>query len=284
MLRGGAAAARPSRRTGCAASGRRPGCHPAAVTARAPIGRRPRPAPTAGSRRWIRLGAMAVGVGRHGRPDRGRRRRTRRFAGWIGPRTRVVDLRGRTVTPGFGDAHVHPVSSGRRAAALRPDRASRPRPVSRRDRVVRGGATRMRPGSAVAAGRWPTSRAASRPAPISTGSRPIGPVYLESRDGHAAWVNGRALELAGIDGHDRRPARRPDRARRERRAVGHAPGGGPRPRRQASSRRRRPTTSSPGSGSPRPSSTRSGSRAGRTPTSGPRRRTSRTRRWPAAAS
>ena len=31
---------------------------------------------------------------------------------WIGPRTRVVDLRGRTVTPGFGDAHVHPVTSG----------------------------------------------------------------------------------------------------------------------------------------------------------------------------
>src|SRR6185312_12150491 len=31
---------------------------------------------------------------------------------WIGPRTRVVELRGRTVTPGFGDAHVHPVTSG----------------------------------------------------------------------------------------------------------------------------------------------------------------------------
>ena len=32
--------------------------------------------------------------------------------GWIGPRTRVVELRGRSVTPGFGDAHVHPVSAG----------------------------------------------------------------------------------------------------------------------------------------------------------------------------
>src|SRR4051794_10834414 len=31
---------------------------------------------------------------------------------WIGPRTRVIDLRGRTVTPGFGDAHVHPVTAG----------------------------------------------------------------------------------------------------------------------------------------------------------------------------
>src|SRR3990167_179137 len=31
-----------------------------------------------------------------------------------GPRTRVVDLRGRTVLPGFTDAHTHPVSGGLR--------------------------------------------------------------------------------------------------------------------------------------------------------------------------
>src|SRR5688572_14010930 len=31
---------------------------------------------------------------------------------WIGPRTRVLDLRGRMVLPGFHDAHVHPVSGG----------------------------------------------------------------------------------------------------------------------------------------------------------------------------
>src|SRR3954454_8555695 len=32
--------------------------------------------------------------------------------GLIGSRTRVVELRGRSVTPGFGDAHVHPVEAG----------------------------------------------------------------------------------------------------------------------------------------------------------------------------
>ena len=30
----------------------------------------------------------------------------------IGPSTRVIELRGRTVTPGFQDAHVHPVHGG----------------------------------------------------------------------------------------------------------------------------------------------------------------------------
>ena len=31
---------------------------------------------------------------------------------WIGPRTRVVDLGGRLLVPGFQDAHVHPVTGG----------------------------------------------------------------------------------------------------------------------------------------------------------------------------
>ena len=31
---------------------------------------------------------------------------------YVGPGTRVIGLRGRTVTPGFGDSHVHPVHGG----------------------------------------------------------------------------------------------------------------------------------------------------------------------------
>ena len=30
----------------------------------------------------------------------------------IGPRSRVIELAGRTMTPGFGDAHVHPIHGG----------------------------------------------------------------------------------------------------------------------------------------------------------------------------
>ena len=33
-------------------------------------------------------------------------------AAWIGPRTRVVDLGGRLLLPGFQDAHVHPTTGG----------------------------------------------------------------------------------------------------------------------------------------------------------------------------
>lgn len=116
---------------------------------------------------------------------------------WIGPRTRVVDLRGRTVTPGFGDAHVHPVGAG--LGRLRCDLAG----VRGQDRYlaiiaayaashphepwIRGDGWSM----ADFPGGIPHRAALDR---IS----PDRPVYLESRDGHTAWVNSKALELAGI--------------------------------------------------------------------------------------
>ena len=60
---------------------------------------------------------------------------------------------------------------------------------------------------------------------------PDRPVFLTNRDGHGAWVNSKALELAGItaatlDPADGRIERDPDGI-----AVGHAPrrGDGPRP-------------------------------------------------------
>jgi len=34
------------------------------------------------------------------------------IAQFVGPSTRVIELRGRTVTPGFQDAHVHPIHGG----------------------------------------------------------------------------------------------------------------------------------------------------------------------------
>ena len=43
---------------------------------------------------------------------------------------------------------------------------------------------------------------------------PDRPVYLETRDGHTAWVNSRGARARRDHGHDRRSARRTDRARR----------------------------------------------------------------------
>lgn len=116
----------------------------------------------------------------------------------IGPRTEVVDLSGRLLVPGFQDAHVHPVSGGLDMlrcdlAALSTEReyvaavadfaAAHPE-----DPWVRGGGWSM----AAFPGGTPTARALD----AVVADRPV---FLPNRDGHGAWVNSRALELAGID-------------------------------------------------------------------------------------
>ena len=115
----------------------------------------------------------------------------------IGPRTRVIDLRGRTVTPGFQDAHVHPVSSGLElarcnlhdilvAAEYEPVIAdyARTHPA---EAWIRGGGWYM----AAFEGGAPKLEALDR-------LLPDRPVFLSSRDGHSAWVNSKALEMAGV--------------------------------------------------------------------------------------
>ena len=116
---------------------------------------------------------------------------------WIGSRTRVIELRGRTVTPGFGDAHVHPVTSG--LDRLRCDLTG-----------VRGLAAYLDAIAAYAASHpdeeWIRGSGwsmADFPGGIADGADldrivPDRPVYLETRDGHTAWVNSVALARAGI--------------------------------------------------------------------------------------
>ena len=67
----------------------------------------------------LRGGRVFVGQGADGHRHRRARRAggwrwatTRRLADLIGPRTRVVELKGRLVIPGFNDAHVHFLSGG----------------------------------------------------------------------------------------------------------------------------------------------------------------------------
>ena len=138
---------------------------------------------------------------------------------WVGSRTRVIDLRGRTVTPGFGDAHVHPVASG--LDRLRCDLTG-----------ARGLDTYLSTIAAYAVAnpdepwiRGSGWRLADFPAGIPDRADldrvvPHRSVYLESADGHAAWVNSKALDLAGVGGETPDP---PD-GRIERDADGWARG------------------------------------------------------------
>ncbi|MDH3521726.1 MAG: amidohydrolase [Myxococcales bacterium] len=116
---------------------------------------------------------------------------------FLGEKTRIVDLGGRMLLPSFQDAHIHSISGGLRAlscelgglrsaeaygqavadyAAAHPDEA-----------WIRGGGWQM----SAFPGAIPDRR-------LLDAIVPDRPVYLRSTDGHSAWVNSKALEIAGI--------------------------------------------------------------------------------------
>jgi predicted amidohydrolase YtcJ len=123
----------------------------------------------------------------------------------IGPTTRVIELRGRGVTPGFQDAHVHPVHGGlaRLRCELHDTRGAdevlaviaeyaRAHPE---ETWIRGGGWYM----ADFPGGTPRREDLDRLVPDR-------PVFLPNRDGHSAWVNSKALELAGVTAETADPA------------------------------------------------------------------------------
>lgn len=113
----------------------------------------------------------------------------------------VIDLAGRTVLPGFWDAHVHTLQwacarrrislreagSARHAAAIMGDAA--------RDGRYRAGEVLV--GYGFQDGLWSDVPHAS----LLDAACPANPVILVSNDLHACWLNRRAMEVAGISGH-----------------------------------------------------------------------------------
>ncbi|MFF9865150.1 amidohydrolase [Streptomyces sp. NPDC013953] len=125
--------------------------------------------------------------------------------GLIGPRTEVVDLRGRLLIPGFQDAHIHPVGGGVELARCDLSGATTPEAY----RVLIRAYADTHPGAA-----WITGGGWSMEAfPGGTPDRrfldelvPDRPTYLVNRDHHGGWANSRALELAGITASTPDPA------------------------------------------------------------------------------
>jgi predicted amidohydrolase YtcJ len=117
---------------------------------------------------------------------------------------RTIDLKGRLVTPGFNDAHLHFLGGG--LSLLRVDLVGAKTLAEAKARV----AARVRelPAGAWVTGRgwdhtlwggaWPTKRDLDEVAPNN-------PVVLQRVDGHIAWANTLALKAAGVTRETRDP-------------------------------------------------------------------------------
>ena len=114
-----------------------------------------------------------------------------------GRRTEVIDLQGKTVLPGLIDAHIH--FSGIGEAKMRLDAFWKPKQEIL-DSVAAAYKTAKK-------GEWIQGRGWNQevwtPAVFPTKEdldkiAPDVPVYLGRTDGHAAWVNTKALEIGGI--------------------------------------------------------------------------------------
>lgn len=117
----------------------------------------------------------------------------------IGTKTKAIDLSGRMLLPAFQDSHIHPIGGGVEAAACN---------LNGLDNLADYRAQISEYAAAnpdvdwITGGGWAMSVFGPGSAPSRTIIDELvsdRPVFLTSQDGHTAWANTRAFEIAGID-------------------------------------------------------------------------------------
>jgi predicted amidohydrolase YtcJ len=115
-----------------------------------------------------------------------------------GPGTRVIDAAGKTILPGFNDAHVHFLMGGFSVANVDLRDASSPEELARR---VGEYAKKLPKGRWILGGEWDHERWPGAPLPtkeVIDAVTPDHPVFVSRLDGHMALANSLALKLAGV--------------------------------------------------------------------------------------
>ncbi len=138
-------------------------------------------------------GGRIVAVGDDGEVER-----------FVGPDTRVVELEGRTLLPGFIDSHVHFLDGGFKLAGVDLRDAATPEEFARR---IGEFARSVPPGTWITGGDWDHELwGGELPRREWVDALTPGhPVFVNRLDGHMALANSEALRRAGIDDGGRTP-------------------------------------------------------------------------------
>ena len=117
----------------------------------------------------------------------------------IGPRTKVIDAKGRLIVPGFNDAHVHFLETGQQLSSVDLRTAKSPEEFVAR---IKQFASKLPKGRWILGGKWDHEN--WTPANLPTAAMidavtPDNPVFIDRLDGHMALANSLAMKMAKID-------------------------------------------------------------------------------------
>jgi hypothetical protein len=118
---------------------------------------------------------------------------------YIGPGTQVIDAHGATILPGLIDAHGHMQALGESLENLDLRGVRSEREIAAK---VRAEAAKRKPGEWIRGEAWDQNLWPSKSFPTAallSQAAPNNPVALGRVDGHALWVNRRAMEIAHLD-------------------------------------------------------------------------------------
>jgi hypothetical protein len=116
---------------------------------------------------------------------------------------REIDLRGRTVIPGFDDAHIHIQGSPRREIDMDGVRS-----IADMQERIRAKAEELGPGEWITGYGWSEDELAERRKPLRAdldAAAPANPVMMTRAGGHSAVFNGLALKRGGVTRATRDP-------------------------------------------------------------------------------
>lgn len=117
----------------------------------------------------------------------------------IGSRTKVIDAKGKTVIPGFNDAHVHFLETGSQLSSVDLRDAATPEEFVRR---IKEFAAKLPKGRWILGGKWDHENWKPNNLPTAAmidAVTPNNPVFIDRLDGHMALANSLAMQKAGVN-------------------------------------------------------------------------------------